>query len=64
MKAPLERPVKVLAVSSDTEEDPVALKKVVKRAVEDVGAEAFAPQKVRSPWTSTGTVILESGKDL
>ncbi|OAE26578.1 hypothetical protein AXG93_269s1030 [Marchantia polymorpha subsp. ruderalis] len=61
MKAPLERPV--LAVSSDTEEDPVALEKVAERVVEDVVGEAFAPQKVVSPRTSIRTVILEPGEN-
>ncbi|OAE33889.1 hypothetical protein AXG93_3037s1120 [Marchantia polymorpha subsp. ruderalis] len=36
MKAPLERPVEVLAVSSDTKEDSMAVEKVAERVVEDV----------------------------
>ncbi|OAE29941.1 hypothetical protein AXG93_773s1820 [Marchantia polymorpha subsp. ruderalis] len=63
MNASLEKPAEVLAVSSDTKEDTVALEKVVERVVEDVVGEAFAPQKVVSPRTSTGTVTLESGED-
>lgn len=59
----VEKPAKVLAVSSDTEEDPLAMEKVTKRVVEDIVGEAVAPQKVVSPRTSTGTVILETGKD-
>ncbi|OAE26700.1 hypothetical protein AXG93_4427s1000 [Marchantia polymorpha subsp. ruderalis] len=50
-------------VSSDIENDPVALEKVAERAVEDVEEEAFAPQKVMSSQTSIGTVILEPGED-
>ncbi|OAE18878.1 hypothetical protein AXG93_3022s1020 [Marchantia polymorpha subsp. ruderalis] len=46
MKAPFERPAEVLAMSSDTKEDLVALEKVAMRAIEDVGGEAFALQKV------------------
>ncbi|OAE22851.1 hypothetical protein AXG93_4703s1010 [Marchantia polymorpha subsp. ruderalis] len=41
------------SVSDDTEEDLVALDKVAKRAVEDVGGEAFAPQKGRNDITTT-----------
>ncbi|OAE22617.1 hypothetical protein AXG93_169s1000 [Marchantia polymorpha subsp. ruderalis] len=63
MKAPFERPVEVLAVSSDIEADPMALEKVAERTVEDVVEEAFAPQKVVSPRTSTRMVILEPSKD-
>lgn len=63
MKTPLERPAEVLTMSSNIEDDPVALEKVFERAVEDVGGEACGPQKVMSTRTSTGTVILESGKD-
>lgn len=63
MRVPLETPADVLAMSSDTEEDPVALEKVVERIVEDVVGETAAPQKVMSPRTSTGTVILETGED-
>ncbi|OAE18260.1 hypothetical protein AXG93_723s1120 [Marchantia polymorpha subsp. ruderalis] len=36
MMVPLEKPYEVLAVSSDTEEDHLALEKVAERAVEDV----------------------------
>lgn len=63
MKAPFERPAEVLAMSSDTKEDLVALEKVAMRAIEDVGGEAFALQKVMSPRMSTGTVILEPSED-
>lgn len=63
MKIPLERTAEVLAVSSDTEEDLVALEKVFERAVEGVGGEACVPQNVGSPRTFTRIVILEKGKD-
>ncbi|OAE29012.1 hypothetical protein AXG93_3036s1410 [Marchantia polymorpha subsp. ruderalis] len=36
MRVPLEMPAEVLAVSSDTEEDTLALQKIVERVVEDV----------------------------
>ncbi|OAE21953.1 hypothetical protein AXG93_242s1360 [Marchantia polymorpha subsp. ruderalis] len=45
MKTPLERPAEVLTMSSNIEDDPVALEKVFERAVEDVGGEACGPQK-------------------
>ncbi|OAE20448.1 hypothetical protein AXG93_913s1010 [Marchantia polymorpha subsp. ruderalis] len=63
MKTPLKRTAKVFAVSSDTKEDPTALEKIIESAVEDVSGEACEPQKVKSPRTSAGTVILETGKD-
>ncbi|OAE35854.1 hypothetical protein AXG93_2354s1030 [Marchantia polymorpha subsp. ruderalis] len=63
MRVPSEKPAKVLAVSSDTKEDLVAMKTIVERVVEDVIGETAAPQKVVSSRTSTGTVILKSEKD-
>lgn len=39
------------------------MEKVVAKAVKDVGGAACGPQKVASPRTSTGTVILETGED-
>lgn len=42
VSAPLEKLAKVLTMSSDTEEDPVALEKVVERVVEGIKGEATA----------------------
>lgn len=53
----------MLTVSSDMEEDPVALEKIVERVVEGVAEEATAQQPVASPRTFTGTVILETRED-
>ncbi|OAE31812.1 hypothetical protein AXG93_1838s1220 [Marchantia polymorpha subsp. ruderalis] len=63
MKTYRERTAEVLAVSSDIEEDPLALEEVVAKAVEDVGVAEGEPQKVASPRTSTGTVIRETDED-
>ncbi|OAE31769.1 hypothetical protein AXG93_4874s1340 [Marchantia polymorpha subsp. ruderalis] len=64
MKTPRKRTAEVLAVSSDTEEDPAAMEEVVAKAFEDVGVAECGPQKGASPRTSTETVILETGEDL
>ncbi|OAE22084.1 hypothetical protein AXG93_3084s1000 [Marchantia polymorpha subsp. ruderalis] len=63
MRAPQERAAEVLVVSSDTEEDPVALEEVATKAVEDVEAVECEPHKVASHRTSTRTVILETGEE-
>ncbi|OAE29486.1 hypothetical protein AXG93_1433s1040 [Marchantia polymorpha subsp. ruderalis] len=57
------RTTQVLAVSSNTEEDLVVLEQVAAKAVEDVEAAESGSQKVASPRTFTGTVILKTGKD-
>ncbi|OAE18943.1 hypothetical protein AXG93_1976s1500 [Marchantia polymorpha subsp. ruderalis] len=49
-----------LQSSPSAEEDPVALEEVAAKAVEDVEAAESEPQKVASPRTSIGTVILET----
>lgn len=63
MNTPLERIAKVLVVSSDIEKDLVFMEIVIEKAIENAGGEAYGPQKVRSPRTSTGRVILETGED-
>lgn len=50
-------------MSSNTEEDLVVLEQVAAKAVEDVEAAESGSQKVASPRTFTGTVILKTGKD-
>ncbi|OAE32870.1 hypothetical protein AXG93_3052s1000 [Marchantia polymorpha subsp. ruderalis] len=68
---PYKRPVdscrtvagEVLTVSSNTEENPVALEEVAAKAVEDVAATESGLQKVISPQTSTYTVILEMDEE-
>ncbi|OAE22512.1 hypothetical protein AXG93_4855s1050 [Marchantia polymorpha subsp. ruderalis] len=44
VRVPLEKPAKVLAVSSNIEEDPVALEKIAEKIVENVVGETTAPQ--------------------
>ncbi|OAE22206.1 hypothetical protein AXG93_1248s1000 [Marchantia polymorpha subsp. ruderalis] len=63
MKVPREQVAEVLTMYSDTEEDPVALEEVAAKAVEDVAVAESGPQKVISPWTSTDTIILETGEE-
>ncbi|OAE32243.1 hypothetical protein AXG93_1089s1080 [Marchantia polymorpha subsp. ruderalis] len=63
MNTPLERIAKVLVVSSDIEKDLVFMEIVIEKAIENAGGEAYGPQKVGSPRTSTGRVILETGED-
>ncbi|OAE27042.1 hypothetical protein AXG93_3101s1010 [Marchantia polymorpha subsp. ruderalis] len=46
MEEPRDQAAEVLTVSSDTEEDPVALEEVAAKAVEDVVAVESEPQKV------------------
>ncbi|OAE20308.1 hypothetical protein AXG93_1084s1000 [Marchantia polymorpha subsp. ruderalis] len=41
----------------------VLTEEVSEKAIENAGGEAYGPQKVASPRTSTGTVILETGED-
>ncbi|OAE18236.1 hypothetical protein AXG93_2027s1000 [Marchantia polymorpha subsp. ruderalis] len=60
---PEEEAAEILTVSSDTEEDPVALEEVAAKAVEDVAAAEWKPPKVTSPRTSTDTVILKPGEE-
>lgn len=52
-----------MAVSSDTEADPVATEKIAERVVEDLVGETVTSQQVASPRTFIGTVILETGED-
>ncbi|OAE28896.1 hypothetical protein AXG93_2255s1290 [Marchantia polymorpha subsp. ruderalis] len=47
-------------MSSDTKEDPMALKEVAAKAVEDEATAESGPRKVASPRISTYTVILET----
>ncbi|OAE30128.1 hypothetical protein AXG93_3343s1000 [Marchantia polymorpha subsp. ruderalis] len=61
MKVPRERAAKILTMSSDTDEDPMALEEVAAKAVEDVAAAESGLLKIASPWTSIDTVILETG---
>ncbi|OAE28922.1 hypothetical protein AXG93_1981s1000 [Marchantia polymorpha subsp. ruderalis] len=63
MRVPVEKPAEVLVVSSDIEKDPMALEKIAERVVEDIVKKIAASQKVMSPQTSTGTVILETSED-
>lgn len=63
MKAPRERAHEVQTVSSDTEEDPMALEEVAAKVVEDVEAAECGSQKVASPRTSTEIVILKTGEE-
>ncbi|OAE31265.1 hypothetical protein AXG93_1962s1220 [Marchantia polymorpha subsp. ruderalis] len=61
---PWDQAAEVLTVSSDTEEDPVALEEVAAKAVKDVAAAKSEPQKVTSPQTSTEyTIILENDEE-
>ncbi|OAE24378.1 hypothetical protein AXG93_4343s1470 [Marchantia polymorpha subsp. ruderalis] len=57
------KPLEVLTVSSDTEEDPVALQKIAEEEVEGIAGKATAQQPMTSPRTSTERVILETGED-
>ncbi|OAE31002.1 hypothetical protein AXG93_1502s1020 [Marchantia polymorpha subsp. ruderalis] len=57
------RTAEVLVVSSNTEEDTVALEEVAAKTVEDVGEAECGPHKMASPQTSSATVILEKGED-
>ncbi|OAE27677.1 hypothetical protein AXG93_3137s1170 [Marchantia polymorpha subsp. ruderalis] len=59
----LEKSAEVLKVSSDTEEDPVALKKIAMKIGDDIEGDTSAQPLVASPRTSTGTVILKTGED-
>lgn len=63
VRVSLEKPAEVLTVSLDTEKDPMALEKIAKKVVEGVARETTTQQPITSPWTSTGTVILETGED-
>lgn len=63
MRVPLEKPVEVMTVSSNTEEDLVALEKIAEKVVKDIVEDTAAPQKMVSPLTPTGTVILETDED-
>ncbi|OAE26261.1 hypothetical protein AXG93_3667s1050 [Marchantia polymorpha subsp. ruderalis] len=63
VSTPSEKKIEVLIVSSDTEEDPVSLEKIVDRVVEGVAREATLQQPVASELTSMGTIILEIIED-
>lgn len=63
MKVPQEWAAEVLTMSSDTEEDPMALEEVAAKAVEDVAAAESEPPKVASSRTSIDTFILETGEE-